>query len=139
MVSPKIEQIPKPVRFVPQPYMGMAAVEPFSTSKLAPDTTAPVERSAIMVAELRRPREVLEEYSLDAISMVGSMRKPGGMYAILRVDGKLHNVMVGNYVGQNFGRITQITETEITLRELVKDATNDWVERGAKLVLQVQP
>jgi type IV pilus assembly protein PilP len=48
----------------------------------------------------------------------------------------LHYVTLGNYVGQNFGKITAITETDLTLREIVQDAAGEWVERSMTLQLQ---
>jgi type IV pilus assembly protein PilP len=48
-------------------------------------------------------------------------------------------VRVGNYIGQNFGLVSRITETEVTLKEIVQDAAGEWVERPAKLELQESP
>jgi type IV pilus assembly protein PilP len=48
----------------------------------------------------------------------------------------LYQVRVGNYLGQNYGRITRITETELGLREIVQDAAGEWIERPATLELQ---
>lgn len=70
------------------------------------------------------------------MSMVGSLNKTGTPTALLKVDNLLYQVRVGNYLGQNYGRITQITETAIQLREIVQDATGDWIERQTTLDLQ---
>ena len=59
-------------------------------------------------------------------------------YAIVQVDGSLYQVRAGNYLGQNFGVITKITESEVVLKELVQDAASDWVERVSSLRLQGQ-
>ena len=48
----------------------------------------------------------------------------------------LYQVKVGDYLGQNYGRITKITETEVALREIVQDAAGEWIERTGSLQLQ---
>ena len=70
--------------------------------------------------------------------MVGSLMKEGRPNALLRVDNLLYQVKVGDYLGQNYGRVLRITETEVALREVVQDAAGDWIERPAKLQLQEQ-
>ena len=57
-------------------------------------------------------------------------------FALLRVDTLLYQVKVGDYLGQNYGRITQIDETQIVLREIVQDAAGEWIERPGVLQLQ---
>ena len=86
--------------------------------------------------ELARRKEPLEAFPLDTMAMVGSLNKVGKPTALLKVDQLLYQVQVGNYLGQNYGRITAITETAIQLREIVQDATGDWIERTASLELQ---
>ena len=68
--------------------------------------------------------------------MVGSVNKQGKPFALLRVDALLYQVKVGDYLGQNYGRITKIDETEIAMREIVQDAAGEWIERPATLQLQ---
>jgi type IV pilus assembly protein PilP len=70
------------------------------------------------------------------MSMVGSVNKQGQPFALLRVDNLLYQVKVGDYLGQNYGRIMKIAETEVVLRELVQDSGGDMVERPATLQLQ---
>ena len=92
--------------------------------------------NSLLAAELNRRKEPLEAYPLDSMSMVGSVGKQGQPFALLRVDNLLYQVKVGDYLGQNYGRITKITETEIALREIVQDAAGEWIERTATLQLQ---
>jgi type IV pilus assembly protein PilP len=68
--------------------------------------------------------------------MVGSVAKRGEPYALLKVDNLLYQVRLGNYIGQNYGKITQITETDVTYREIVQDAAGEWTERMSSLQLQ---
>jgi type IV pilus assembly protein PilP len=85
---------------------------------------------------MARRKEPLEAYPLDTMSMVGSLDKKGVPAALLKVDKLLYQVRVGNYLGQNYGKITKITENAVHLREIVQDATGDWVERTTSLELQ---
>jgi type IV pilus assembly protein PilP len=68
--------------------------------------------------------------------MVGSVVKVGKTFALLRVDGLLYQVRPGDHLGQNYGKITKISETEVALRELVQDPGGEWVERMSALQLQ---
>ena len=83
-----------------------------------------------------RRREPLEAFPLDTIHMVGVLRRPDAVAALLQVDRVVYQARVGNYIGQNFGVITKITEGEVTLKETVQDSSGDWVERITTLQLQ---
>ena len=135
--KPSVKPIEAPKRFVPQAYEAVAAVDPFSTQKLvAAGRQDAVQPNSLLTAELNRRREPLEAFPLDGMTMVGSMARKDGRYAILKVDNLLHYVKRGDYIGQNFGRIVKIEESELTLREVVQDSTGDWVERMSTLQLQ---
>jgi Tfp pilus assembly protein PilP len=84
----------------------------------------------------RNGKQPLEAYPLDTMRMVGSLTKDGQLVALLKVDSLLYQVRAGSYLGQNYGRITKISETEITLREIAQDAAGEWAERPAALQLQ---
>ena len=86
--------------------------------------------------ELARRKEPLEASPLDTVVMVGSLIKVGQPVALVRVDNLLYQVRVGNYLGQNYGRITKVSETGLSLREIVQDAAGEWIERTATLQLQ---
>ncbi|HXD08143.1 MAG TPA: pilus assembly protein PilP, partial [Burkholderiaceae bacterium] len=68
--------------------------------------------------------------------MVGSVAKFGRQYALMKVDNLLYQVKVGDYIGQNYGKVTKISETEVALREIVQDAAGEWTERPTTLQLQ---
>ena len=137
---PKVEPIPEPKQFTPQAYTEVSVTEPFSLQKLAQafkrESTQVTANAALVAPEMARRKEALEAFPLDTMTMVGSLTKAGQPIALIRLDNLLYQVRVGNYLGQNYGRITKIGETEITLREIVQDATGDWVERAASLQLQ---
>ena len=138
--KPRIERLPEPTKFSPQPYTEEGSVEPFSNQKLAQalkrDSSQATANAALIAPELARRKEPLEASPLDAAAMVGSLIKAGQPVALVRVDNLLYQVRVGNYLGQNYGRITKVTETGITLREIVQDAAGEWIERTATLQLQ---
>jgi type IV pilus assembly protein PilP len=92
--------------------------------------------ATLIAPEMARRKEPLEAFPLDSMAMVGSLNKEGAPTALLKVDNLLYQVRVGNYLGQNYGKIIKISETAIQLREIVQDATGDWIERIASLDLQ---
>lgn len=135
--KPSISPIQPPKKFDPQPYTSAQAVEPFSQQKLAVALKQEARQpNSLLSAQLNRRKEPLEAYPLDSMSMVGSVNKQGQPFALLRVDALLYQVKVGDHLGQNYGRITRIDETEIAMRELVQDAAGEWIERPATLQLQ---
>jgi len=84
-----------------------------------------------------RPKEELERFPLDALAMRGIIERPDLLLALVRDgDGVIHEVTVGNYMGQNYGRIESITETEITLIEIVPDGQGGWREQPASVKLR---
>jgi len=136
-VKPNVTPLQAPKKFDPQPYDSAQAVEPFSTQKLTVALKQEARQpNSLLSAELNRRKEPLEAYPLDSMGMVGSVQKQGRPFALLRVDNLLYQVKVGDYLGQNYGRITKIAETEIGLREIVQDAAGEWIERPAALQLQ---
>jgi type IV pilus assembly protein PilP len=71
--------------------------------------------------------------------MVGTLQQQNTIYALVRTNDKnVYQVRTGNYLGQNFGIITGISEGEIRLRELVQDSSGDWTERQSRLLLDDQ-
>lgn len=136
-VRPSIAPLSPPKRFDPQPYEQARAVEPFSSQKLAVALKQEARQpNSLLAGEMNRRKEPLEAYPLDSMSMVGSVSKQGRQFALLRVDNLLYQVKVGDYLGQNYGKITKISETEVGVREVVQDAAGEWIERPSALQLQ---
>ena len=138
-VKPKVEPLPEPGKFSPQPYNQEAATEPFSNQKLTQalkrDSNQATSNVALIAPELSRRKEPLEGSPLDSVVMVGSLIKTGQPVALVRVDNLIYQVRAGNYLGQNYGRVTKVTETGLSLREIVQDAAGEWIERPATLQL----
>ena len=136
-VKPNVTPLQPPKKFNPQAYQSTELVEPFSNQKLTVAIKQESRQpSSLLAGELNRRKEPLEAFPLDSMRMVGSLAKGGQPYALLRVDNLLYQVKVGDYLGQNYGRITKIGETEIALREIVQDAAGEWIERVGSLQLQ---
>ncbi len=137
VAKPQVSPLMAPRKFDPQPYAAFSQTEPFSSQKmqgaLKQESRQP---NSLLAAEMNRRREPLEAYPLDALTMVGSVVRGGRPHALLKADNLLYQVKVGDYLGQNYGRVTRITETEIALRELVPDTLGEIVERASTLTLQ---
>ena len=138
-VKPTVPPITEPKKFTPQAYTEGGSIEPFNMQKLTQalrrDSNQP-STSGLIAPELTRRKEALEAFPLDAMTMVGSLNRNGQPVALIFVDKLLYQVRVGNYLGLNYGRITRIGETDVTLREIVQDAAGEWIERVATLQLQ---
>jgi type IV pilus assembly protein PilP len=136
-MRPNVTPLVPPKKFDPQPYEALSAVEPFSAQKLSVALKQESRQpSSLLASEVNRRKEPLEAYPLDSMRMVGSVTKQGRPYALLRVDDLLYQVKAGDYLGQNFGKITRIGETDISLREIVQDAAGEWIERMSSIQLQ---
>ncbi|MEQ1816211.1 MAG: pilus assembly protein PilP [Nitrosomonas sp.] len=87
--------------------------------------------------DLNRHKEVLESYPLESLSMVGSLQRHNMIFALIKSpDGTLHRVKIGNHLGENFGKINQISEAEVKLSEIMQDGVNEWTERTSVLMLK---
>jgi type IV pilus assembly protein PilP len=136
-VKPDVPPLSPPKKFNPQSYSALTGVEPFSTQKLSVAHKQEARQpNSLLSAEINRRREPLEAYPLDSMTMVGSVVKTGRPYALLKVDSLLYQVKQGDYLGQNYGKITRISETGVSLREIVQDAAGEWIERTSALQLQ---
>jgi type IV pilus assembly protein PilP len=136
-VKPNVSPLSAPKKFNPQAYLAGNAVEPFSNQKLTVAIKQEARQSSsLLAAEINRRKEPLEAYPIDSMSMVGSVARQGRPYALLKVDNLLYQVKQGDYLGQNYGKITKISETDISFREIVQDAAGEWIERTSSLQLQ---
>lgn len=140
LTQPNVAPISEPKQFKPESYGQVTEIEPFSKQKLTQalkkETTQSAANAALIAPELTRRKEALESYPLDTMAMVGSLIKAGQPVALVKVENLLYQVRPGNYLGQNYGRVIKISETELTLREIVQDAIGEWIERTATLQLQ---
>ena len=83
-----------------------------------------------------REPDFLENYSLDALRMVGSLRQESGLYGLMQTpDGLIHRLATGDYLGRNHGRVVRISEEEVQLVELVADGNGGYLQRPAAISL----
>lgn len=112
--------------------------DPFSSARLEPEKK---DDGGGKKPDFERPREQLENFPLGSMAFIGfvNKNKAQSRHALIQVEGVIYQVRKGNYVGQDFGRIAEITDSEILLIETVQDPsgqTNDWIER--QMTLQIQ-
>lgn len=135
-VKGNIPPLPQVKPYEPVPYDAGNLIDPFKPTKIGPEQRK--GGGGGLQPDMDRPREPLESYPLESLKYVGVMSRKKVSFAIILVDGALYQVRVGNYMGQNFGVITKITDSELTLKELIQDSAGDWVERESSLLLQGQ-
>lgn len=98
--------------------------------------SAPSGSGSNLRPDTKRNREFLEQFPLDTLKMVGTLKLGGQTYGLIETrDGLVNRVLPGNYLGQNDGRITEITPSKIYIREIVPDGTGGYVERPAAIAL----
>ena len=130
----KVDPLPVVKPYVPFAYNAFDLPDPFKPRKIEP-----ARGSSKLAPDLNRRKEPLEAYPIESLKMVGTLQQKDAMYALVRTNDKnVYQVRVGNYMGQNFGVITGISEGEIKLRELVQDSSGDWAERQSRLLLDDQ-
>lgn len=137
----RVGKIDEPKRFVPFRYVARPDYDPFSSSKMVVAVANLSDRNRSSLSpDLNRRREPLESFPLDSVKLVGHLsNKSNGMIALLSVNDVVYQAAVGNYVGQNFGKIVSISETEIGIKEKLRDASGDWVEQATTIQLEDEP
>lgn len=131
-MRPKITPLPEVKPYLALQYNADGILpDPFRSRKAA-------SKIGALQPNLNRPKEPMEAYPLESIKYVGLLSKSKLTYALLKTpDNGVQQVKIGNYVGQNFGRVTQITDSEVLLKEIVQDEfSGDWIERISNLALQ---
>ncbi len=131
-LSPKIAAIPQAQAYAPTPYNADGSLgDPFKSRKTDDNQKG-------LRPNLTRPKAPLEAYPLESLKFVGLISKPNLKYALIKApDNSVQQVKLGNFVGQNYGVVTQIRDDGITLKEIVQDeVSGDWKERSASINAQ---
>lgn len=129
----KIPPLPEIKTFPAVAYEASDLLDPYNPAKIEPERKA---GGGGIKPDLDRRKEPLEAYPLESLKMVGALMQGKMVHALIQADKNLHQVKIGNYMGQNFGIITEISETEVKLKELVPDSLGDYMERTSTLQLQ---
>jgi type IV pilus assembly protein PilP len=126
----KIPPIP-PIRpYEAFTYNAFSISDPFKPRKIE-------SAKGALAPNLARRKEALEAFPLETLSMVGTLQRGKATVGLVKAaDNRVFQVRQGNYMGQNFGVITAISESEIALKELFQDGAGDWAERQTKMLLQ---
>jgi type IV pilus assembly protein PilP len=130
-VKGKLDPLPQMKPYEPFTYNAFDLSDPFKPRKIEPN-----KGQSKLAPDLNRRKEPLEAFPLESLNMVGSMQQGKTMFALVRTpDRDVYQVRPGNYLGQDFGVVVGVTESEIRLRELIQDSSGDWSERNSTLQL----
>lgn len=129
----RIPPVPEAKPYEPFAYQAFDLTDPFKPRKIEP----PKNSGGGMRPDFNRRREPLEAYPLENLRMVGTLEQKKDFFALIKTpDNNLFRVKPGNYIGQNFGRIVAIGDSNIKLREIVQDNSGNWEEKDQVLQLQ---
>ena len=134
----KIEPLPEFQPVQQFAYSSDDIKDPFTTwkSEVVP---VGVRKSGDLMPDDQRPREELESYPLDTLRMVGILEIKGVRWGLVKAsDGIVYRVKSGNYMGQNFGKITVIDSERIALTEIVPNGLGGWERREASLTMNTE-
>ena len=132
----RVEPLPQVKPYEPVPCTAEGTVDPFRPERIEVAQAgrgAPSATASLIDEQKKRPPEPLEAFPLESIQMLGTITQHKETFALVKAGPNLYRVRKGNYMGQNFGVVTEIDEAQISLKELVQDSTGDWVERMSAL------
>ncbi len=125
----RIQPLPEVRPYVSHEYQMADRRSPFLQSLAGENPTGPRP-------DVQRPREYLEQFPLDTLRMVGTLADRRASFGLVQTtDGLVHRVAVGNHMGQNYGRIVSISDSEIQLVEIISDGLGGYLERPAAIAL----
>jgi type IV pilus assembly protein PilP len=131
----RVDPLPQIKPYEPFAYNAFDLPDPFKPRKIEPS-----KGGSKLAPDLTRRREPLESYPLESLNMVGTLARDKQTFALVRTPERdVYQVTKGNYLGQNYGVVTGITDGEVQLKELVQDGSGDWTERtGALQLIQAE-
>jgi type IV pilus assembly protein PilP len=130
----QISPLPEVKPYEPFTYAAFDTIDPFKPRKIEPPKGS---GTGGIAPDLNRRREPLEAFPLESLRMVGTLEQKKEMYALVKTpDNSIFRVRPGNFVGQNFGRIVAITESNVKLKEILQGGAGNWEEKDQVLLLQ---
>jgi len=135
-VKGKLDPLPQMKPYEPFTYNAFDLSDPFKPRKIEPN-----RGSSKLAPDMSRRKEPLEAFPLESLTMVGTMQQGKSTFALVRTTERdIFQVRLGNYLGQDYGVVTAVTDSEIRLKELVQDSAGDWTERNSTLqLIQADP
>lgn len=136
-----VPKLPEVLPYQPVPYEVDGLLDPFKPGKIEP---ASKNRQGAGKGGVYQPdfdarerrNSLLEKYPIESLKMIGFLNINRLPMAVIQVEDKVKQVKVGDYIGLDFGMVTQISDREVELRELIQDSAGDWSERKSTLHLQ---
>ena len=123
-------------------YPQSQGVEPFSRQRLLTIAAAekPQAADATRLTVVSNPsKTTLDALPLAGMRLVGSVQRGGETLALLRVQGLIYAVRVGDKIGQDQGRVNAITESGLVVREVALNALGQASERVISFALVHEP
>ena len=128
----KLDPLPQIKPYDPFTYNAFDLPDPFKPRKIEP-----AKGNSKLAPDFTRRREPLEAFPLESLTMVGTLAKNKTTYALVRTPERdVYQVRAGNYLGQNYGVVVEIGDSDLKLKELLQDGSGDWTERSSSLQLQ---
>ncbi len=135
-IKPQVQALPQAETFASFQYIAAERADPFDTKKLAAGFGDGTLGGGGLQPDRQRSREPLENYPLDSLKMVGSIRRSAQVMGLIEVDKFIFQVRQGSHLGQNYGKVVAIAEDAILVDEMVQDANGSWLMRRAQIALQ---
>ena len=130
-----IKPLPEVKPYEAVTYNAFDLVDPFTPRKIGPPKGATAGGG--LQPDFNRRKEPLESFPLENMKMVGILQQNRVTHALIKApDNNVFRVRAGNYMGQNFGRIVNVTESSVVLKEIVQDSSGSWEEKDQTLLLQ---
>lgn len=135
---PSVKKIPAPQPFKHLSYEQGDRKDPFTKQYFVALANAEAEKANpdLSLSQKSRARQPLESIPLESMNFVGMLEKQGRSVGLLRANGIVHQVVPGQYLGKNFGKVLRVDESGIQLREIAQDAGGKWLERDIYLRIQ---
>ena len=130
----QVAPLPEAPEYRPVTYDQAAGRSPFAPERPEPEP-AGIDDSSL-APDLERPRDPLEAYTLDSLTLVGTLRIDDRVSALVRdPEGEVHRLYPGEHLGTDYGRIIGIDETSMQLTEIVPNGQGGWIERSRNIAL----
>jgi type IV pilus assembly protein PilP len=135
-VQPTIQKLPPAVVFMAYTYKPADRLDPFDAKKIYATSPADSPNAGALQPDSHRHREPLEAYTIDQLKMVGTLHRKGNSLALIEAEKIIYQVRLGNYLGQDLGKVVKIEEKSMDIDEMIQDATGNWNLRRIQLSLK---